>query len=68
MPVMGPENNESKALRALEEILELLKTKYGINPDQLANPNMFQAEMDAEMGKLKKSLLEIFKIDAWDAW
>ena len=68
MPVMGPDNNEENAGKALKEIAELLKTKYHIDIDKVEDWGICSDDVNKANKTLKEAVYEVFKYDSWNGW
>lgn len=65
---MGPGDNQINADSAVDEILSILKNKYGIRYDKLCHPNLFQEDVSINLKLLRDAVRELFKIDCQDSW
>jgi hypothetical protein len=68
MAVVGPGNNSQNADKATEEILQLIKEKYGVRTTNLIDQKDFQVEMNQAVAQLRETMRTIFRLDSWDSW
>ena len=66
MPVQGPEYSRLQADIALEDVLKLLKEKYGAflyQPEE-----MWKISREEVIDHLRKAVHEVFKQDSFENW
>ena len=66
MPVQGPEYSRQQADNALEDVLKLLKEKYGTflySPEE-----MWKISREEVIDHLRKAVHEVFKQDSFENW